>query len=118
MTNSPTFEKQQENLKQYQGFGGNKPIPGTSSAQDRFVRASYYMLLFYQNISLRLHHQFFLCVLALYRFQVFLYQFLLAYLLVQIYCLHIVFFHKNIWPVKRKKPTCKVPLKFPYCLHK
>jgi len=43
MTNSPTFEKQQENLKQYQGFGGNKPIPGTSSAQDRFVRASYYM---------------------------------------------------------------------------
>ena len=43
MTNSPTFEKQQENLKQYQGFGGNKPIQGTSSAQDRFVRASYYM---------------------------------------------------------------------------
>lgn len=43
MTNSPSFEKQQENLKQYQGFGGNKPIPGTSSAPDRFVRAAYYM---------------------------------------------------------------------------
>ncbi len=43
MTNSPTFEKQQENLKQYQGFGGNKPLPGTSDAADRFVRAAYYM---------------------------------------------------------------------------
>lgn len=43
MTNSPTFDKQQENLKQYQGFGGEKPIPGTSQATDRFVRASFYM---------------------------------------------------------------------------
>ena len=43
MTNSPTFEKQQENLKQYQGFGGDKPLPGTSDAADRFVRAAYYM---------------------------------------------------------------------------
>ncbi len=43
MTNSPTFEKQQENLKQYQGFGGDKPLPGTGEAADRFVRAAYYM---------------------------------------------------------------------------
>ncbi len=43
MTNSPTYEKQQENLKQYQGFGGDKPLPGTVDAADRFVRAAYYM---------------------------------------------------------------------------
>jgi choloylglycine hydrolase len=43
MTNSPTFEKQQENLKQYQGFGGDKPLPGTTDPTDRFVRAAYYM---------------------------------------------------------------------------
>ncbi len=42
MTNSPTFEKQLENLKQYQGFGGNKSLPGTTEAADRFVRAVYY----------------------------------------------------------------------------
>jgi penicillin V acylase-like amidase (Ntn superfamily) len=42
MTNSPTFEKQLENLKQYQGFGGNKSLPGTTEAADRFVRAAYY----------------------------------------------------------------------------
>ena len=53
MTNSPTFEKQQENLKQYQGFGGNKPIPGTSNAQDRFVRASYYLKNLPKPSSLR-----------------------------------------------------------------
>ena len=45
MTNDPTFEKQAENLKLYQEFGGDKPIPGTNSALDRFVRASYYMKL-------------------------------------------------------------------------
>jgi choloylglycine hydrolase len=43
MTNSPTFEKQQENLKQHQGFGGDKPVPGTTDPTDRFVRAAYYM---------------------------------------------------------------------------
>jgi penicillin V acylase-like amidase (Ntn superfamily) len=42
MTNSPTFAEQQENLKQYKGFGGDKPLPGTTSAADRFVRAAYY----------------------------------------------------------------------------
>lgn len=42
MTNSPTFDRQLENLKQYQGFGGNKPLPGTTEAADRFVRAAYY----------------------------------------------------------------------------
>lgn len=43
MTNEPTFEEQQENLKSYQGFGGSRPLPGTSSPEDRFVRAAYYI---------------------------------------------------------------------------
>ena len=43
MTNEPPFEEQQENLRQYEGFGGNKPLPGTTKPKDRFVRASYYL---------------------------------------------------------------------------
>jgi choloylglycine hydrolase len=43
MTNSPTFDKQLENAKQYQGLGGDKPLPGTTDATDRFVRAAYYV---------------------------------------------------------------------------
>lgn len=42
MTNSPTFDKQIENLKQYVGFGGDKTLPGSTEAADRFVRAAYY----------------------------------------------------------------------------
>lgn len=42
MTNSPTYDLQLENLKNYQGFGGNKPLPGTVRASDRFVRAAFY----------------------------------------------------------------------------
>lgn len=42
MTNSPTFDKQLENLKQYVGFGGSKDLPGSNLAADRFVRATYY----------------------------------------------------------------------------
>lgn len=53
MTNSPTFDKQQENLKQYQGFGGDKPVPGTSQATDRFVRASFYLKNLPQPNNLR-----------------------------------------------------------------
>ncbi|MEN6380094.1 MAG: linear amide C-N hydrolase [Synergistaceae bacterium] len=53
MTNSPTFDKQQENLKQYQSFGGNKPLPGTSEAIDRFVRASFYLKNLPQPQNLR-----------------------------------------------------------------
>lgn len=53
MTNSPTFDKQQENLKQYQGFGGEKTLPGTSQATDRFVRASFYMKNLPQPNNLR-----------------------------------------------------------------
>ncbi|MCQ3828740.1 linear amide C-N hydrolase [Microbulbifer elongatus] len=43
MTNSPPFAQQLEHIKQYQGFGGNLPLPGTTEAADRFVRASYYL---------------------------------------------------------------------------
>ena len=42
MTNSPPFDKQLAALKQYQGFGGKKKLPGTTEAADRFVRAAYY----------------------------------------------------------------------------
>jgi penicillin V acylase-like amidase (Ntn superfamily) len=43
MTNSPTFEKQLEGLKPYQGFGGKADLPGSVDAADRFVRAAYYV---------------------------------------------------------------------------
>ncbi len=43
VTNSPSYDKQLENLKQYAGFGGDKPLPGTTFPADRFVRAAYYI---------------------------------------------------------------------------
>lgn len=43
MTNSPTYNKQIENLKNYQTFGGNKELPGSTEAPDRFVRTMYYL---------------------------------------------------------------------------
>ena len=42
LTNKPTFDEQLANAKKYQGLGGNLPLPGTTAAADRFVRASYY----------------------------------------------------------------------------
>ena len=45
MTNSPTYDEQLVLLKQYEGLGGTKPIPGTSEAEDRFARAAYYLKL-------------------------------------------------------------------------
>jgi penicillin V acylase-like amidase (Ntn superfamily) len=43
MTNSPTFGQQLEILKEIEGFGGDRPLPGTNDARDRFARASYYV---------------------------------------------------------------------------
>ncbi|MFI6152507.1 linear amide C-N hydrolase [Kitasatospora sp. NPDC051170] len=43
MTNSPPFDEQLELLRQYQGFGGDQPLPGTTAAADRFARAAYYL---------------------------------------------------------------------------
>jgi penicillin V acylase-like amidase (Ntn superfamily) len=51
MTNSPTFDKQLENLEQYQGFGGNKSLPGSTEAADRFVRAAFYQKSLPKNIT-------------------------------------------------------------------
>lgn len=42
LTNAPTYDKQLQNLKAYLGFGGDKPLPGTTLSTDRFVRAAYY----------------------------------------------------------------------------
>lgn len=43
MTNSPPYDQQLTQLRQYKGFGGDKPLPGTSDAADRFVRGAYYV---------------------------------------------------------------------------
>ncbi|MBH0118930.1 linear amide C-N hydrolase [Rhodococcus sp. HM1] len=43
MTNSPTYDKQLELLREVEGFGGDKPLPGTTDAADRFARAAYYV---------------------------------------------------------------------------
>lgn len=42
LTNDPVYNVQLDNLKQYAGFGGNKALPGTNDASDRFVRAAYH----------------------------------------------------------------------------
>ena len=43
MTNSPTFDKQLELVKQIEGLGGEKPLPGSTLASDRFARALFYV---------------------------------------------------------------------------
>ncbi len=43
MTNSPTYDEQLVLLKQYEGLGGKKPLPGTAEAEDRFARGAYYV---------------------------------------------------------------------------
>ena len=42
-TNSPPYGEQIEHLKQFKGLGGDAPLPGTTEAADRFVRAAYYV---------------------------------------------------------------------------
>lgn len=43
MTNSPTYDRQLELVKTIDGLGGDKPLPGSTLASDRFARASYYV---------------------------------------------------------------------------
>ncbi|MBT8450337.1 MAG: linear amide C-N hydrolase [Deltaproteobacteria bacterium] len=43
MTNSPVYDEQLVYLKQFQGLGGDKPLPGSFEANDRFVRGAYYL---------------------------------------------------------------------------
>lgn len=42
LTNDPTYDQQLLNLKNYRVFGGEKPLPGTNSSFDRFVRSTHY----------------------------------------------------------------------------
>jgi penicillin V acylase-like amidase (Ntn superfamily) len=43
VTNSPPYDEQLKNLGKFKGFGGDKPLPGTTEAADRFVRSAYYL---------------------------------------------------------------------------
>jgi choloylglycine hydrolase len=43
MTNSPPYDEQLVLLKQYEGLGGKKPLPGTAEADDRFARGAFYL---------------------------------------------------------------------------
>ena len=42
MANSPIYDEQLERVKEYDGLGGTKPLPGSTDSPDRFVRAAYY----------------------------------------------------------------------------
>jgi penicillin V acylase-like amidase (Ntn superfamily) len=42
MTNDPTYDVQLKSLSDYTGLGGDKKLPGSTDANDRFIRASYY----------------------------------------------------------------------------
>ena len=42
MTNSPTYDKQVELLRRWEGLGGDQPLPGDTEAEHRFARAAYY----------------------------------------------------------------------------
>ncbi len=43
LTNDPVYPGQLDHLKNYVGFGGDQPMPGSATPEDRFVRASYYL---------------------------------------------------------------------------
>lgn len=43
MTNSPKYDEQLALLAEVDGFGGDRPLPGTTLATDRFARAAYYV---------------------------------------------------------------------------
>jgi penicillin V acylase-like amidase (Ntn superfamily) len=43
MTNDPPYDVAIRELKQYQSFGGDKPLPGNIESIDRFVRAAYFL---------------------------------------------------------------------------
>ncbi|WP_282170932.1 linear amide C-N hydrolase [Ruegeria atlantica] len=49
MTNSPTYDEQMEQAKQYVGLGGDKPLPGSSQSPDRYARGAYYLSLLPDN---------------------------------------------------------------------
>ena len=53
MTNDPAYDQQLLNIKQYKVFGGDKPLPGTMSSRDRFVRAMYFNSILTKSTSLQ-----------------------------------------------------------------
>lgn len=44
VTNEPAYNIQLQNLGNYDGFGGDLPLPGASDAAARFVRGAYYLI--------------------------------------------------------------------------
>ena len=49
MTNSPTYDEQLKQAKQYVGLGGKKPLPGGSQSNERYARGAYYLSLLPEN---------------------------------------------------------------------
>ena len=49
MTNSPTYDEQLEQVKQYVGLGGDKPLPGGSQSEERYARGAFYLGLLPDN---------------------------------------------------------------------
>lgn len=43
VTNGPSYNKAIEMSKEYAGFGGHKPLPGTTQTFSRFIRALFYV---------------------------------------------------------------------------
>ena len=43
MTNDPAYPFHVENIKRYKDFGGDEDLPGTTDADDRFVRAAHFL---------------------------------------------------------------------------
>lgn len=43
VTNSPSYDEQLANVRKYEGFGGTLPLPGSTEAEARFVRAAFYL---------------------------------------------------------------------------
>lgn len=51
MTNSPPYDVQLELVTEWDGLGGDKPLPGSTDAVDRFARASYYVTRLEQPLT-------------------------------------------------------------------
>ena len=49
MTNSPTYDEQLELVKQYEGLGGDTPLPGGSQSHERYARGAFYLNLLPEN---------------------------------------------------------------------
>lgn len=52
-TNEPSYEQHLLNLRGYEDFGGNKPLPGTPDSFDRFVRATHFTNILPKSMSLK-----------------------------------------------------------------